>query len=674
MTPDDLYDAVGRTATKYDTWSVYVDGEDVNYDGDDLYSDRTNDDDCFLLDAEGAAQTGNGVLTQVYVDSTNETVSISVIHTYAAEVARVRDDGDEAYITLNDLTGGPANSSDRYETDLFEEDEIVLYTFAENAIQSVVAADELTGEVTRVKETDSFVVGGTTYKYTFGMADTEKLTTGNVDNDVVAYLDAYGYVIYIDDSAISYDYAFVLDVGITDGRYTTSPEFGATLLLTDGTVVEADLDVPSSVYGSTPSSYLDEVSDEYKDKIVSYTVDDEEYTLKPLTNKASAAHDSDLDINNDRSAMKIGSSTTNVYANSNTVFLLDDGDDNYTVYTGVANVPDISGTSTSTAVYYSIGSSTVARVVYVKNADVEGEGSVVFIEADKGAKAIKDSEGNYYELNAVVDGEITTILVKTGTDAAKALVEGTDGNGAGVTNGMVAYKSLVYNSDGLVTDVRNNGLDTDNYTGTREYERNDDTVGLGYASTKYYTYSDDVVVVYYDGDDLRTARITSVGDDEDDSVIAVFDDGQIIGLCITENDGEKKPEVTGYEVVGFENTPMEVTADTTGITLKYAKVLDSNGQDYAYGKATLTAVIKLREGGEWTELPSVSEEVTASSDPAKDHVVANDTGVKLESSMLRDGDWISVTLTLSNKEMGTITFVENEQFRISAPAEGGAGA
>lgn len=75
-------------------------------------------------------------------------------------------------------------------------------------------------------------------------------------------------------------------------------------------------------------------------------------------------------------------------------------------------------------------------------------------------------------------------------------------------------------------------------------------MGLGYNSPVYYTYSDDVVVVYYDGDDLRTANITSVGDDENDSVIAIFDDGQIIGLCITENESgsAEKPENRNADV------------------------------------------------------------------------------------------------------------------------------
>ena len=542
----------------------------------------------------------------------------------------------------------------------------------------LVAADELTGEITRVTEGTSFVVDGTTYKYTFGMTDT--LEAGNVDNNVVAYLDAYGYVIYIDESAMTYDYAYVLDVGSTGSKYNGDDAFGATLLLTDGTVVEVDLDVPSSVDTEDNGIDIDDVKAAYEFFIVSYTVDDDEYTLNAMEQADDKKADEDikrLSIENDRSRMTIGEDEgedNNVYANSNTVFLIDDGDDNYTVYTGVANVPDITYKDTDTYATYYCASGNVARVVYILNANVEGDSSVAFVEADPDADRVRDTvDGDYYELNAVIDGELTTIRVAHNSDAWEKLID----NVSETT--IMALDRITYDSDNQVTDVREfsstnvsdstpDGQDT--VTGTREYERDDDTVGLGYTGTEYFTYSDDAVVAYYDGDEFRTSRITSIGDDENDTVIAVFDDGQIIGLCVIENDGEKKPEVTDYDVVSFNDNPMEVTADTTGITLKYAKVVDSNGDDYDYGTATLTAKIQLREGNELIDLDTVSEEVTATT---QKHVLADSTGVTLESSMLRDGDWISVTLTLSNKEMGTITFVENEQFRISAPAEGGAG-
>lgn len=120
----------------------------------------------------------------------------------------------------------------------------------------------------------------------------------------------------------------------------------------------------------------------------------------------------------------------------------------------------------------------------------------------------------------------------------------------------------------------------------------------------------------------------------------------------------------GYEVVSFNNNPMELTADETGITLKYAKVVDNNGEDYKYGSATLTAVVELYDGG-WSELETLTEKVTASTTSGQEHILADSTGVKLDSDLLAAGDRIRVTLTLSNDKMGDITIYDGQQIRIA---------
>ena len=56
-----------------------VDGESVDYDGNVLNTNKTDDDECFLekgIAAEEGDRTGNGVLTEVYVDGTNRKVDI----------------------------------------------------------------------------------------------------------------------------------------------------------------------------------------------------------------------------------------------------------------------------------------------------------------------------------------------------------------------------------------------------------------------------------------------------------------------------------------------------------------------------------------------------------------------------------------------------------------------
>ena len=67
---------------------------------------------------------------------------------YAAEVYEV--DEDEGTTTLSALYG-PASTNDEYDTTAFEEDDIVMYSFAANEVQEIYAAEEMSGEVTRVR-------------------------------------------------------------------------------------------------------------------------------------------------------------------------------------------------------------------------------------------------------------------------------------------------------------------------------------------------------------------------------------------------------------------------------------------------------------------------------------------------------------------------------------------
>src|SRR5699024_8342119 len=101
------------------------------------------------------------------------------------------------------------SSSDEFDSTQFAEDDVVIYTYANGDIQSVYAAEKLEGDVTAVRTTttggsesdgDYFVVDGTTYNYN-KTATKDRLLTENVNNKVVAYLDAQGYVSYIDESA-----------------------------------------------------------------------------------------------------------------------------------------------------------------------------------------------------------------------------------------------------------------------------------------------------------------------------------------------------------------------------------------------------------------------------------------------------------------------------------------
>ena len=592
VTSKDLYNEVGKTATDNYTWSVTLNGENVKYDGDDLNDNRSDDDKDFIEKAgvalddiyDGKA-TGNGVVTQVYVDGSDKTVDVAIIYYYAAEVLEY--DEEDGTITLSDLDEGPAQTTDEFDATDFAEDDIVIYSYANGDIQEVYAADELTGEVTRVRantsdsDGDNFVVDGTTYNYN-KTAVADRLTTDNVNNDVVAYLDANGYVAYIDESAVTYDYAYVLSAGTDDDQYGKGEDSKGTtvyarLVLTDGTIAKVETDIKGGMDGAK----------KYENHIVSYTVDKNDvYSLKDRS-EDDITVDTGLKIENGVASMDINFNGRARYtANANTIFIVADTDDDsfddydFTVYTGVKNVPDIEARPANAeakfdgtqVVVAAEDDSNVAKVVYIEDADVSGTGEVIFAEANGSAKQSKDSDiGNWYEIDAVVDGEVTTLQVKENSTAAETLVKDLK---SGETK-ILALKSITENSDGLVTSIKLYGTydDGDGYitgVGTEKAEKS--TVMLKSIDqlsddNERFAWTDDVSVVRYDyKGDFSVSRISSIKDDSDDAYVAVLDGDVITGICILEND-----ENTGSDAELSDKVEVQDVDLTNGIITYYVE-------------------------------------------------------------------------------------------------------
>ena len=572
VTSKALYNEVGKTATDNYDWTVSFNGDPVKYDGENLSANKTDDDKDFVQKALGGdARTGNGVVTEVYVDGTDKTVDVAIIEYYAAEVYEVNE--DDATITLSDFGYGPADNNDEYDTTDFEEDQIVMYSYANGEIQDVYAAEQMSGEVTRVRSNttggyeadgDNFVVDGTTYKYNKTMDSADRLGTENVNNNVVAYLDANGYVAYIDESAMTYDYAYVLSMGTSDDQYgggVAGETVYARLVLTDGTLVKVETDVKSTD------------RNDYVNHIVSYSADKNDVyslTVRDKDNQSGTPGSSNYDKGTMRGTDGLQAGTTekglkiengvasfwannNRYtANSNTVFIVADSDDklddyDFTVYTGIKNVPDIDFAKNA-GVDVAATEDSVAKVVYVEDADVSGAGNVIFARADKNAKLVKDSEtGNYYEINAVVNGEAVTLDVKENSTAADRLVNsiGTYGLDIGSGRRIIALDSVTENADGLVTTVSRyeklsggDGFTTGTGTGKAENE----TVLL---TNERFAWDDEVVVVRYNyKGDFEVSRINSIKTDSNDQYVAVMDSNVIAGICIIEKDGGENSETT----------------------------------------------------------------------------------------------------------------------------------
>ena len=617
VTSKALYDEVGKTAAEKYSWNVYLNGESIDYDGQDLIDNRNDNADDFVKEAGALTDdaTGNGVITEVYVDTTSgeESVTVAIIYSYAAEILKV--DEKDGTITLADLDNGPARTSDTYDATGFEEDQIVIYTYSEdtNEIQDVYAAELLEGEVTRVRsETedgvagngDQFIVDGTTYKYNMTVSGSERLKAEAVSNDVVAYLDANGYVAYIDESAVTYDYAYVLSMGTDEDQYGKGTNDKGTtvyarLILTDGTLVKVETDaVKDEING-------DNGKDRLLNTLVSYSVD--KNGVYTLTHRSDAAHTadeaSDVAIENGKAGFDAMNGNP-FSANSNTVFIVVDSDDDsyddydVSVYTGIKNVPDIDAIANKTVSAVALDNKgAVARVVYIEDGDVSGTDEVIFAIANSNAKIQKDSEnGEYYEIDAVVDGAKDTLEVKAGsTSAVNALVKNIDNDAASIssTKSVVALKSMTENSDGFISsakvytemDADGDGVlnagDSLYVTGTKKAE--DGTVGLG---GTYYAYSDDVVVARWtlEDDAIEISRINSVKNDTNDKVVAIMDGRVVIGLFIIEVKGGEE-DVTTYDVTFTNysgNTNINDANDKAIILDSKGSVSVEEGQDFQF--------------------------------------------------------------------------------------------
>ena len=214
---DALYDLIGS--------SVYNDLEDGDYelnvyiDGEPLTDEEVEADsllEAFIVrnDDDDAEFTGRGVLTQVYVDDDLNTVTITLIHTYVAQVDGDYDEDNEE-LELAALDGTmdiPADtltlSSDDFDNlDQFADEDYVLLTVADSEVQTIEAAEAVTATVTAYTVGSSVTADGTRYYYneTYTKARNDNRTesvTYDLNDDYTLILDSYGYVVYSDASEV----------------------------------------------------------------------------------------------------------------------------------------------------------------------------------------------------------------------------------------------------------------------------------------------------------------------------------------------------------------------------------------------------------------------------------------------------------------------------------------
>ena len=301
---------------------------------------------------------GNGVLLNVYYNDDAETITFVEVNTYIGKVTAAYPDTTtkDAYVKVKDMDGYACPGAGKeFETESFKKNDVVAYTYSnkagENSIQSMALAEKVTGAMSTYTISGNVTVGGTKYDANKASVLTVKDTVAAVDkgDDVTIYLDANGYVLYVDADA-DVKYAVVLDYSNKAGDFNTTKK--AKLLFTDGSTKTVEVAIAAAqtpTINPTATPAVDEFNAYTNGKvskydIVSYTIGtDDVYELalvsdaadtdagvtggtKLVTNGKNTFVNNIKDVNLTTAAA--GNQTTNA-ADAETVFLVatlkDDG-------------------------------------------------------------------------------------------------------------------------------------------------------------------------------------------------------------------------------------------------------------------------------------------------------------------------------------------------------------
>ena len=402
----DLYNAAGSSAYDSYTWKVFRNGQPVyGNNGVGAVANIFNIANTTKTSSERVLTTGDGVLTQLYVDDTpiynangtlvsNGTVVLTMIDTGVAKVTKVTEtDGKyEVTVAFKTKPNGQATIDTKFTTDTkFAKDDIVVYTAAGNEIQTMAVAKTVAGKVTAQADKDYTTLDGTKYGYNYaykgngvqtGLYNLEdSAPNGNpvIDKEATLYLDAYGYAVAFEGkSSTAEDYLYVKAVDVA------YDDVSAKVVFYDGTQKTIDIDKvngDNAVDGrqQTPGANNHYVTPGY---VYKYTAGSSDYDLTFVDNvKATSS------VVNGKTVYGgvISNKTPAIVDNKCTDSTGDDDTiitaDSQTVYVDVENNKTWTG-------YKNVSNKTNAGIAAVKNNDNVAE--IVFIYGNFSSAANAD--------------------------------------------------------------------------------------------------------------------------------------------------------------------------------------------------------------------------------------------------------------------------------------------
>lgn len=296
---------------------------------------------------------------------------------------------------------------------------------------------------------------------------------------VTFYLDNAGYVVYTDAEAAADEYLKVLAV---DSFSSVSGYANTKILKTDGTteVVNAYYDNGTKKVAPTENA------------IYAYSVNSKGVYKLVLTDLTEKSINSTT-IEKGKTQIK-----SDVLANAQTVFVIDRGNDVYTVYTGIANVPKEITVKTGSAI---VDKNNIAKAVFISDSDMTGSTEGVYV-LDKNPTVTGTSDDKTYTYDVIYKGEKTTLTSEDGK---------------------------LFASKGYYDNVSINGTEITKVTGSaiQPSEATVASKGLVANAQGTFSYSDSTKVLYVDGTDVSESSIGAItvkdGDIKGDNILVIKD-------------------------------------------------------------------------------------------------------------------------------------------------------
>ena len=493
VTGKTMYTDIGyKNIDDYATYA-FEDGVTVkNFDADKVLT-KNND--------KAVLTSGKGVLTQVFVNDTDETITIVVIHTYLAKATADYNTKKEylsveVYEKKNSIKDNSIALEDAANIVDVKEGDYLLVNVADGEIVAVSEPTVVTDtKITKYSVDSGYLssatAGGTSYDAAKDFALTpEQLKDYDkdalVDYTYNLYIDQYGYVIGVKQYSGEAKYLFLVGYDKTTS-YLTKKTADAAVILADGTMQTVKIDLTKSEENllvkdqngkltntRIDKDYYPELSTKGNARYnawFTYSVDKNDvYTLDVAENRVNVKADPKFDSINVEN-VRLTESTKRAYGNDDSIYITVETKANATddgiainkvknVYTGVQNINLKVETTAATDNKNKIENSVFAvydddgYIIAAIVRGTEGTASENYAYAVKGAQneyLLGDDDYYYWDFKAIQDGEYKTLTVKTEykstINTIKSLLDKNE------VAGDPALLKLTLDKDGYVTEV-----------------------------------------------------------------------------------------------------------------------------------------------------------------------------------------------------------------------------